>query len=612
MTQMACVPLNCPDASGASILSAAAMLVVKFRRNNERMSKEEKNVVFPASGAEESSAERRMEAQARKAERQVGAGGMSQYDLGSLIPGKGDPRRPPEWLSRALVMTGIAVFVFLFIWNSWSKVSWIIVDLIICVFLSLAMEPMVQWFIRHGWKRSVAAGASWIIVLLVSGALVWMFGQMFVTQVSGLVDNAPRLYEGLAQFVDSHTSYRMPRIADLGTLLMRNLQSSWFTNFAGTALSSMESAATFVMSLLLVLFLTYYMMASGPAMRRVMCSWLKPEKQKRFLVVWTVVQGQVSSYLSSRVILGLISVGCMSVYMLVMRVPYWLPLCLLYAIISQFIPMIGAGIGAILPIVVAWSNQGFRGALFLSIYIVVYQQLENNLIAPLVQQRTMSVNAAIGLLSIFVFGALFGALGMFLALPVTASIQVIFDAYVKRQALVDSPLLSDPKPKRKSRLAKAEENVKAATVHLPVKLPRAVRGSTVHVMSTEEQLREAARAFEGYTPGTTLDQSRTVAIPKRTPGEGGGPKPCAERLEKLTGVAKRPVATTATSSVSQENSRRRLWKRETKPTNPVSSGLPRAAQSETASPATVSTAAPISDPPEAADPSDSASQTTKE
>lgn len=566
------------------------------------MSKEEKNVVFPANGGEGSSAERRIEAQARKAERQAGAGRMSQYDLGSLIPGKGDPRRPPEWLPRALVMAGAAVFVFIFIWNSWSKISWIVVDLIICVFLSLAMEPMVQWFIRHGWKRGPAAAASWIIVLLVSGGLVWMFGQMFVMQVSGLVDNAPRLYEGLARFVDSHTSYRMPRIADLGPLFMRNLQSSWFANFAGTALSSMESAATFVISLLLVLFVTYYVMASGPAMRRVMCSWLRPEKQKRFLVVWTVVQGQVSSFLSSRVILGLISVACMSVYMLVMRVPYWLPLCLLYAIISQFIPMVGAGIGAILPIVVAWSNQGFRGALFLGIYIVVYQQLENNLIAPLVQQRTMSVNAAIGLLSVFVFGALFGALGMFLALPATASIQVIFDAYVKRQDLVDSPLLSDPEPKSKSRLAAAGESIKITNVHLPVKLPRAVRGSTVRVMSTEEQLREAARAVEGYVPGTTLDASRTVAIPKGAVDGNSGPKPRGERLENLAGSA-----APAASDVGQNGSRRRLWKREAEPADPASGG-----SAGTASSATAPAAAPVSDPSEAADPSDSAPRATKE
>ena len=598
MARAACAPPGRPDASGAPALSAAAALVVRFRRNNGRMSKEEKNVVFPANGGEGSSAERRMEAQARKAERRAGAGRMSQYDLGSLIPGKGDPRRPPEWLPRALVMAGAAVFVFIFIWNSWSKISWIVVDLIICVFLSLAMEPMVQWFIRHGWKRGPAAAASWIIVLLVSGGLVWMFGQMFVMQVSGLVDNAPRLYEGLARFVDSHTSYRMPRIADLGPLFMRNLQSSWFANFAGTALSSMESAATFVISLLLVLFVTYYVMASGPAMRRVMCSWLKPEKQKRFLVVWTVVQGQVSSFLSSRVILGLISVACMSVYMLVMRVPYWLPLCLLYAIISQFIPMVGAGIGAILPIVVAWSNQGFRGALFLGIYIVVYQQLENNLIAPLVQQRTMSVNAAIGLLSVFVFGALFGALGMFLALPATASIQVIFDAYVKRQDLVDSPLLSDPEPKRRSRLAAAGKSIKITNVHLPVKLPRAVRGSTVRVMSTEEQLREAARAVEGYVPGTTLDASRTVAIPKRAVDGNSGPKPRGERLENLAGST-----APAASDVGQNGSRRHLWKREAEPADPASGGSAGTASSATA---------PVSDPSEAADPSDSAPRATKE
>ena len=257
---------------------------------------------------------------------------------------------------------------------------------------------------------------------------------------------------------------------------------------------------------------------------------------------------------------------------------------------------------------VAWSNQGFRGALFLGIYIVVYQQPENNLIAPLVQQRTMSVNAAIGLLSVFVFGALFGALGMFLALPATASIQVIFDAYVKRQDLVDSPLLSDPEPKSKSRLAAAGESIKITNVHLPVKLPRAVRGSTVRVMSTEEQLREAARAVEGYVPGTTLDASRTMAIPKRAAGEDNGSKPRGERLENLAGSAADPSAAPAASGVGQSGSRRRLWKREAEPADPASGGSAGDALSGTAS----SAAAPVSDPSEAADPSDSAPRAPKE
>lgn len=472
----------------------------------------------------------------------------THYDLDGLIPGKGDPRRPPEWLSRALLMVAISILIFTFVWDSWGKVSWIAVDLVICLFLSLAMEPAVQWLVRHGWRRPVAAIITWLTVLAAFSGLIWIFGQMFLMQLTGLVGNAPKLYSNLASFIDMHTSYRMPHIDDLGSILTRNIQTSWVTNFAGTALSSAESVGSFVMSLLLILFVTYYMMASGPAARRVICSWLKPDRQKRFLVVWTVVQGQVSSFLSSRVILAVISSICMSIYMLIMHVPYWLPLSILYSIISQFIPMVGAGIGAILPIIVAWSNQGTNSALFLLIYVVIYQQIENNLIAPLVQQRTMSVNAAVGLLSVFIFGAIFGFLGAFLALPVTASLQVIFDAYVKRQDLVDSPLLNDPKPAKKSPIVKAGE---ALNEKLTPLVPRAVRGSTHRVMSTQEQLREAARAFDNYIPTNKLDESATIAIPKQHKQDTIATQ--KERFEKL-------AQSSLPDTGDETKSKRTLWK----------------------------------------------------
>ena len=79
-------------------------------------------------------------------------------------------------------------------------------------------------------------------------------------------------------------------------------------------------------------------------------------------------------------------------------------------------------------------------------FIIVYQQIENLILSPKVSQRTMDLNPRVAFLAVLVMGALFGALGAFLALPVTASMQAIFKVYTKRYALVESPLMSDPMP----------------------------------------------------------------------------------------------------------------------------------------------------------------------
>ena len=69
----------------------------------------------------------------------------------------------------------------------------------------------------------------------------------------------------------------------------------------------------------------------------------------------------------------------------------------------------------------------------------------------------MDINAAVAFLSVLAFGSLFGAFGAFLALPVTASLQAIFRAYTKRYELIDSPLMNDPTPEKKSKIVEASE-----------------------------------------------------------------------------------------------------------------------------------------------------------
>ncbi|MCI1915141.1 MAG: AI-2E family transporter, partial [Bifidobacteriaceae bacterium] len=161
-----------------------------------------------------------------------------RYDIGRVFPDRGDPKRPPEWLGRALVMGVVTVFAAIFIWNSWGSVSWIALDLVICVFIALAMEPAILFLIRHGWKRGAAAGIVWIIVILVILGLFTLFGSLFVTQIIGLVQSAPDVYNNLADFVAQNTPWKLPNLSDLGSTIASSIQTSWITDFAGQAVST--------------------------------------------------------------------------------------------------------------------------------------------------------------------------------------------------------------------------------------------------------------------------------------------------------------------------------------------------------------------------------------
>ena len=453
-----------------------------------------------------------------------------QFDLAAVFPHKGDPRRPPEWYGRALLYTGIAVYLAWFLFRSWGKVEFVVLDIVISMFIALAMEPLVQILVRHGWRRGVAAAVSLVVLVLVTIALLVMFGNMFVQQVTGMANGLPDFYEQMSKTIEQQTSWQLPAISDLGNEIVKNIQSSWVTDFAGQAISTTVGFMSFLLNFLTVLLVTYYICAAGPKMRRSMCQWMSQKSQRKFVLVWTVAQDQISSFLFSRTILAVINSVCMSIFMVIMHVPYWLPLAIFCGLVSQFVPTIGTYIGGALPILFAWGSNGLMVALSVLIFIVVYQQIENLIFLPAVSQRTMDLNPAIAFLSVLVLGSVFGALGAFLALPIAASFQVIFKTYTKRYELIDSPLMQDPKPVKKSKVVAGAEAFNEHVIQ-PVAhhMPRAASGSSARIKVGDQELDELRDQLYTSPTSDDLDSSETIAIPKNVVASG------AKRRQPLSG-----------------------------------------------------------------------------
>ena len=437
-----------------------------------------------------------------------------QFDLASVFPAKGDPRRPPEWFTRGLLYTVITIFVAIIVWRSAGKLEYLVVDLVISMFIALAVEPVVLMLIKHGWKRGAASGVTLVGLVVIIIGLLGMFGNMFISQMANLIKSLPAAYEQIAAFVAANTTFRMPAMQNLGMEIINNIQTSWVTNFASQAATTLGSAMSLLLDVMTVALVTYYISAGSPAMRRSLCQWLSPDSQRRFVLIWQVLQDQISNFLFSRGILAIINAVCTAIFLEILNVPYWLPLALFCGITAQFVPTVGTYIGGALPVLFAWISGGLWYAVGVLMYIIIYQQIENMILSPMISQRTMDLNAAVSFLVVLALGSLFGALGAFLALPVAASFQAIFTVYTKRYELIDSPLLNDPKPTKKSKLVEGAETI----IH---HMPRAAQGSSKRVMA-EEELDDLKRKVYNMPTAEDLDASETVAIPLRAADAGSG------------------------------------------------------------------------------------------
>jgi predicted PurR-regulated permease PerM len=180
-------------------------------------------------------------------------------------------------------------------------------------------------------------------------------------------------------------------------------------------------------------------------MKRTIGSWLPSKQQVIFTTVWQVATDKTGGFVISRVVLAALNSLFTSVFLLLLDVPYWLPLGLFTGLVSQFVPTVGTYIGGIIPAIVAVVNDPKDG-LFVVIFVLLYQQIENYLFTPRISSLTMDIHPAVAFASVIVFAGFFGAIGALIGVPIAAAIISIVQTYGKRHELIPELDSSETKP----------------------------------------------------------------------------------------------------------------------------------------------------------------------
>ncbi|XBH20205.1 AI-2E family transporter [Jonesiaceae bacterium BS-20] len=361
--------------------------------------------------------------------------------------------RPPRWFGKALVSLVLTVFVGIFVWRAMGSITGLFINLVIAFFLALAMEPMILWLVRMGWKRGVATGAVLVGMLVTTAAVFSVFGNMFIDQATQLIASLPNMYDSVEIWIERRTDYDVPSYGELQSSLI----DTWGNTAANQALAIGASLLSLLFNASVVLLVAYYLAAAGPKFRAAICAWISPTYQGQVLRLWEVTQTKISDYINSRVLLAAISSVATGIFLQILGIPYALPLAVFTGVVSQFVPTIGTYIGGALPIIFALTSGKLSDAVIILIFIVAYQQVENLWLSPKISARALQMNPAVSFVVVLGFGAIFGALGAFLALPVAATIQAIGSTYLRRHELIDSSLLRDPESKRGHDYSQREE-----------------------------------------------------------------------------------------------------------------------------------------------------------
>jgi predicted PurR-regulated permease PerM len=144
-------------------------------------------------------------------------------------------------------------------------------------------------------------------------------------------------------------------------------------------------------------------------------------------------------------VLAAVSAVVTGLFLLLLGVPYWLPLALWTGVVSQFIPTIGTYLAIGVPALIALSGQPID-ALWVVVFGVLYQQVENYLLGPRITARTVAIHPAVAFGAVVVGAALFGPMGALVSIPVVAAIEAVVETYGHRYELVVEDDVAPPPP----------------------------------------------------------------------------------------------------------------------------------------------------------------------
>jgi predicted PurR-regulated permease PerM len=174
-----------------------------------------------------------------------------------------------------------------------------------------------------------------------------------------------------------------------------------------------------------VALFSFYMIAELPKLQRTVLSFMPGPQQRRALHIWDVAVEKMGGYIYSRLILAVVSATITYLFLTALDVPFAISLAIWVGILSQFVPVVGTYLASVLPALVALTFNDIGTTVWVIVFFVGYQQLENYLISPRITERTMEIHPAISVGAIIIGGTLLGGIGVILALPMAGIIEAI-------------------------------------------------------------------------------------------------------------------------------------------------------------------------------------------
>lgn len=322
-------------------------------------------------------------------------------------------------VTSATILKVIAIFALLYI-------MYLIGDVLILFFVALvfssALDPWVDWLKQRKIPRALSVLLIYLAAFAVVALALYLILPPIIKEINDISSNLPGYfnsliskYNALKNFSEKH------RILDQlqGTL---GVISSYLQNMASGVFFTLFNIFGGILSFILILVLTFYMVVEESAMKKIVWS-IAPAKHQPYLMhLINRIQIKLGHWLRGTLILAFTLAAMAYLGLLILGVNYALILALLVGLFS-FIPFMGAILGAIPALFIAFTQSPLL-ALFTLILFYVFHFIEDNFLYPKIMQKAVGLNPVVSIMAMLAGFKLAGIIGAVLSIPVTTAISV--------------------------------------------------------------------------------------------------------------------------------------------------------------------------------------------
>lgn len=339
-----------------------------------------------------------------------------------------------------LVITGLVSFAFLLFQ---AKTGLLILG--ISLFLALALNAPVTAIAKKlpGKSRVAATALSYVAVIAVLGAVVFLVIPPIVQQTAKFAQNIPATVEslttqwqGLSNFVQENG---LQEQLDSALDSIKDSAAGWAGNVGQSVIDGIGSVFAFMAAMILVLVLTFLMLIEGPDwLKRIWGVYKDKERMERHRRVSTSMYKTVNGFVTGQLTVSTIGAATagFAVFILSLVFPevsgsLAMPTAAITFVLS-LIPMFGATIGGVI-ITTLLALNNVPAAIIYAVFFVVYQQVENNFISPNIQAKRIELSALAVLAAVTVGLYMFGVIGGIIAIPIAGCIRILIIEYLDRR-----------------------------------------------------------------------------------------------------------------------------------------------------------------------------------